>query len=144
MPTPKTDSNCLFCRLAGGQAREFFVHADAEAVVFPVLHPRAEGHLIVVPRAHYRNAFDLPEALAGRLLTVGGRMGQLLRAELGCPGILLAMNCEPPGQDIMHAHLHIIPRYPDDDLDLAKPPEADRAALRTLAARLRNALCPPK
>ena len=139
MPGQNEQAACIFCRLAERE-REFFAYQDERVVVFPVLHPRAAGHLVVAPREHYRNASDLPEDLAGHVMAVGARMGQLLRRELGCTGILLAMNNEPPGQVVFHAHLHVIPRREGDFLDGEKPPEADRSELRALAARLRAAL----
>ncbi|MBI3909561.1 MAG: HIT family protein [Armatimonadetes bacterium] len=131
---------CLFCRLADQEGAANRVYEDEHVVAFPALHPLNPGHLVLIPRAHIRNAYALNKDLAGHMIAVGARLAALVAREFGYPGTSLAINNEAPGQRIFHAHLHIIPRRPGDRLDLSSPPEADRNELAEVARRLRQAL----
>lgn len=73
---------CLFCRLASQEGAANRVFEDDRVVAFPVLHPENAGHLVVVPKAHVRNAYDLEPDLAERMLSVGARLGALVVREL--------------------------------------------------------------
>ena len=51
--------DCLFCRIAAGEHPAEVVYEDDETVAFLDIHPAARGHILVIPRRHYRNLFDL-------------------------------------------------------------------------------------
>jgi histidine triad (HIT) family protein len=63
-----------------------------------------------------------------------------MRDKLGCDGVNLLNCCEPAAwQTVFHLHVHVIPRYDDDPLQLpVRPREADRDALADVAAQLRG------
>jgi diadenosine tetraphosphate (Ap4A) HIT family hydrolase len=139
-------STCLFCRLASPKPEAapppFLIVAREDLIAFPALHPVSPGHL-VVPRQHFERAADLSEALGGRMVLLGARLGLALQEALGCSGYTLTLHDGPPGQPVAHVHLNVIPRRCGDPLELPRTPEADREALADLARRLKEAIEAP-
>jgi histidine triad (HIT) family protein len=77
-----------------------------------------EGHLIVVPNIHYENIYDLPAEVGHHISDVAKKMAIALKESYKCDGITLRQNNEPAGdQHAFHYHLHIFPRYEDDEFN---------------------------
>lgn len=79
---------------------------------------RNEGHVIVVPNEHLETIYDIPKAVGHRIFEVSQRMSLALKEVYMCDGITLRQNNEPAGdQHAFHYHLHIFPRYENDDFN---------------------------
>jgi histidine triad (HIT) family protein len=134
-------SDCIFCRIARGEAPSFRVYEDALSLAFMDIAPVSEGHVLVVTREHFTNLFEAtPEALAAvaksSLLVAGA-----IRAELAPAGLAVAqLNGEAAGQTVFHYHVHLIPRKPGDGYVMhgrvPGKPERLRELARALATRL--------
>ncbi len=101
-----------------------------------------DGHVIVVPNAHYGNLYDLPKEVGHRVFEVSQMMSAVLKKAYGCDGITLRQNNEPAGdQHAFHYHLHIFPRYENDGFNqnmaskskLAEPQERKKYAQKLIA-----------
>jgi histidine triad (HIT) family protein len=79
-----------------------------------------EGHVIVVSNTHYETIFDLPVEVGHRIFEISQKMSIAIKQVYECDGITLRQNNEPAGdQHAFHYHLHIFPRYTDDDFNQA-------------------------
>jgi len=79
-------------------------------------HPNNHGHVLIVPNEHFENIYDLPLALASKVHALSRDIALAIKAEYQCDGVMLRQHNEPAGdQNIWHYHLHVIPRYHDDD-----------------------------
>jgi histidine triad (HIT) family protein len=108
---------CIFCAIVSGSAPASFVHEDDEVMAFVDLRPVNPGHLLVVPRRHEQLIVDLDASTWARLCIVGRRLDAALRVlpELRCEAVNLVVADGPAaGQEIAHAHLHVIPRFDGD------------------------------
>ncbi|MDH5533011.1 MAG: HIT domain-containing protein [Candidatus Pacebacteria bacterium] len=77
-----------------------------------------EGHLIIVPNDHYETLYDLPSEVGHRIFEVSKTMSKLLKKVYKCDGITLRQNNEPAGdQHAFHYHLHLFPRYINDNFN---------------------------
>lgn len=77
-----------------------------------------EGHVIVVPNEHYKNMYDLPDNVGHRIFEVSKLMSKAIKKTYACDGITLRQNNEAAGdQHAFHYHLHIFPRYKDDNFN---------------------------
>lgn len=77
-----------------------------------------EGHVIIVPNEHFENIYDLPDKVGDRVFHVSRLMSKAIKVAYGCDGITLRQNNEPAGdQHAFHYHLHIFPRYKDDNFN---------------------------
>lgn len=111
-----TVAPCVFCDIIRGDAPASVVYADDQVVAFMDIQPVNPGHLLVVPRAHATYLVDLDEAVGGHLFQVGMRLAQAVRqVNVRCEGVdLFLADGEAAGQEILHVHLHIIPRFTGD------------------------------
>ena len=136
-------SDCIFCAIVERRAEGSFVHEDADVVAVMDLTPVNDGHVLVMPRAHLPQLADLSPDLAGHVVQVAQRVAAALRRSgVPCEGVnLFLADGEAASQEVMHAHLHVFPRYAGDGFRI----EADwrvrpRAELDAVAADLRRAL----
>jgi histidine triad (HIT) family protein len=143
---------CPFCLLIRGVEHERvysvesdIVYRDEFVTAFLSSHqwPRNPGNTIVVPNEHFENIFDLPEKYAIPIQHAARRVALAMKAAFACQGVSLRQHNESAGyQDVWHYHLHVTPRFVDDQLystymDRALMPVERRAEL---AIRLKRCL----
>lgn len=79
---------------------------------------RNDGHVIIVPRDHYETIYDLPDKVGAKIFWLAKRISRALKETHQCQGTTLRQNNEPAGdQHAFHYHLHIFPRYQDDNFN---------------------------
>ena len=130
------DPNCVFCAIVAGRAEASFVYEDDSILAFMDINPVTPGHLLVIPRDHLPALADVDDALGARMFNVAQELAAAIRAsDLRSDGInLFYADGEAALQEVFHAHLHVIPRFPDDgfviDADWgAKPAREDLDAI---------------
>ena len=136
---------CIFCRIVAGRAPASIVYEDDVISAFMDLYPVTAGHLLIIPKAHYRNIYDCPPGLAGRLQEIGAKLAEPVRRATGCQGMNFFMANEAvAGQDVWHIHLHLLPRYVGDGFGFRHPPgypsRATRETLDAMAAKIVDAI----
>jgi histidine triad (HIT) family protein len=131
--------DCLFCQILTGDEKAYLIEEDDRVLVVAALSPFTPGHLIAIPKSHSRNILDAdPEDVAAAYLAAQ-RTAQRMRTRLDCAGVTIYTGAEPAsGQRVMHFHIHILPRYLDDDFDMVINANlADHPTLEALVERLR-------
>lgn len=139
-----SEADCLFCKIVRGEIPCAKVFETEDLLAFLDIAPVAPGHVLVIPKAHHINLFDLPEALGGRLFAALSPIGAAVMAATGAAGLNVQVNNNAAaGQMVFHTHVHLIPRREGDGLRLwAGRPYADAAAMEAMAAAVRQALAP--
>jgi len=136
--------DCVFCEIVAGRLPSYRVLEDAHAVAFLDIRPVAPGHTLVVPRAHVRDMWDIPEAVHGQVAAMVHRVAGLLRETLAPDGLNLRHNSRGvAGQDVFHFHTHVVPRRHGDGLRLrltrssspAEPDELEQVLQRVTRMR---------
>jgi histidine triad (HIT) family protein len=109
-------------------------------VAFMDINPWTRGHALVIPRAHSKNLYEVDEADLHWTASGAARLARQMREVLACDGVNLLNACEPAAwQTVFHFHLHVIPRYDDDPLELpVQPRQAKPEELSAVAAELRG------
>ncbi len=103
------------------------------------------GHAIVVPTEHYENVYTLPTHIGHHIFDLSQKIALSMKEAYGCDGITIRQNNELAGdQHAFHYHLHIFPRYADDEFNsnvslpskkrLAEPTERAEYAKKLFAA----------
>ncbi len=106
----------LFLKIIAGEIPSARIYEDERVVAFLDIHPNNKGHALVVPRAKFRNILDGDTETLAHMMVVGQRVARALVAALNADGVNLVMNNErAAGQEIFHSHLHVIPRFENDD-----------------------------
>ena len=107
--------SCVFCRIVNGEIPAEVVAREPEVTAFLDVQPLADGHVLVVPRAHVAQVEDLAPAAADALFRTVVRLAGPVRAALGAVGTTIGINNgEATGQTIPHVHVHIVPRWEND------------------------------
>lgn len=109
--------DCIFCKLANGILDTNTVYEDGDFRVILDLAPAAQGHALILPKAHFANAFEAEGEILGKAMRLAARTGKALKEAFGCDGInILQNNGEAAGQTVFHLHIHVIPRWENDNV----------------------------
>ncbi len=110
------EENCIFCKIASGEIPSYTLYEDNLFKVFLDLSPTSFGHALLIPKEHYANLFELDDDIASKALILAKKVATAMKASLQCDGFnLLQNNGEIAGQTMFHFHIHLIPRYKDDN-----------------------------
>lgn len=136
------NDDCIFCKLANGVFETNTIYEDELVRVILDANPATKGHALVIPKEHFRNLYDLEDKYASHVLIVAKKVANAMKKELGCTGLNIMQNNEEiAGQTIFHFHLHIIPRYDDDNQNLTfKSTPLDAESAKELCSALSKAL----
>jgi len=131
--------NCIFCSIVAGDAPATIVDEDEHTLAFMDIHPWTRGHALVIPREHHTNLYDIPEETLDQTMHAAKRLAQRVRDTLEADGVNLLQSTERAAwQTVFHFHVHVIPRYEDDPLELpVRPEEGDPDEIRQDAEKLR-------
>jgi len=109
---------CVFCKIVKGEIPVEKIYESENFLCFPDANPKVEGHCLIVSKKHFVNIMDLPDTLGSELAEVIKKVAEI-KLRGGGEGFNLVMNNFPAaGQQVMHAHLHILPRKEKDGLHL--------------------------
>ena len=133
---------CIFCSIVAGDIPAIKVYEDAGTLSFMDINPGNPGHLLVIPKQHYRNIFDIPAETAGKIMEVGAKLAGVIKDVLNPDGLNLFQSSEAAAfQSVFHFHLHLLPRWEGDSLLLPlKPKPGDMDEIRKVAAQLQERL----
>ncbi|MBR2509999.1 MAG: HIT family protein [Lentisphaeria bacterium] len=107
--------NCIFCKIIAGEIPSAKVYEDELVYAFLDISPINKGHVLVIPKEHHESVAAVDEATAGRMMKIGSRIGIALKRELDADAYNLHLaDGTAAGQVVMHAHLHIVPRWIED------------------------------
>jgi len=107
--------DCIFCRIAKGKIPAEKIIESENFFVIRDIHPKVEGHSLVIPKEHYSTLLDIPDSLLGEFLETAREAALRLNGETKAEGFNLIMNNKKAaGQIIPHAHLHVLPRKKGD------------------------------
>lgn len=138
---------CPFCSIWGieqpnqGTKREDIIYQNEKVTAFVAKKwwPNNKGHVLIVPNQHFENIFDLPTDYAAAIHHAAQLTALAMKSTYGCEGISTRQHNEPAGnQDVWHYHLHVFPRYEEDQLYLSKASPSDPDERSFYAEKLRS------
>ena len=117
------DCNCIFCKIANGEIPSTTLYEDEDFRVILDLGPATRGHALLLPKNHFANLFELDDETAQKAILVAKKMAGKMKAALGADGFnLVQNNGEAAGQTVFHFHMHLIPRYKNDNAGILWEP----------------------
>lgn len=117
------DCNCIFCKIANGEIPSTTLYEDEDFRVILDLGPATRGHALLLPKNHFANLFELDDETAQKEILVAKKMAGKMKAALGADGFnLVQNNGEAAGQTVFHFHMHLIPRYENDNAGILWEP----------------------
>jgi histidine triad (HIT) family protein len=105
----------LFTRILAGEIPAQFVFKDAKWFCLLDIKPTNPGHVLLVPRAEGQHLADLPADTLAELGSYLARLSRAVKTGTGSDAVNVVVNDGPAaGQEVPHAHLHVIPRKTGD------------------------------
>jgi histidine triad (HIT) family protein len=131
--------DCIFCKIVAGELPAERVDEDEHTIAFMDINPWTRGHALVIPRNHSKDLLEIEDGDLARTTAAARRLAARMKDKLGADGVNLLNACGPAAwQTVFHFHIHVIPRYEDDPLQLpVRPQQAEPGQLAEVAAQLR-------
>ncbi len=108
---------CLFCNIVSESIPSRKVYEDDETLAFLDIFPANRGHTLVIPKRHSVDVHDTDASIYGVVASSAKKVADLLQASLGSEGTsIFQMSREAGWQTVFHLHMHVIPRWPGDNL----------------------------
>ncbi len=109
--------DCIFCKIIKGEIPSKTIYEDETIKVIMNINPISNGHLLVLPKNHITDINDMNDNVINHSFTIiKEKLYPMLKKDLNCKGLTLCQNNEL-GQEIKHFHIHLIPRYENDNID---------------------------
>lgn len=109
--------DCLFCKINEESIPSKTIYEDEIVKVFLDINPNTNGHCLIIPKEHIVTVNELDDKTITHILKVEKQMYKLLKEKLNIEGLTIVQNNEL-GQEVKHYHVHLIPRYSDDNWNL--------------------------
>jgi histidine triad (HIT) family protein len=134
------DPNCIFCKVIAGEIPGEEIDSDERTLTVMDINPATRGHAVVITRAHVADLFEIDDEDLLAAMRTTRRVAERMRATLRPAGFNILHNIgRAAWQSIFHFHVHVIPRYEDDPLQLPwVPGPADPAELAQVAEQIRG------
>lgn len=126
---------CVFCEIVRGEQDAYILHETERTTAFLDDNPAVHGHTLVVPKPHHEFLLTDDESLVTDVFETVRTVALALNETLDPDGVSLFYTSAELVGHVTHAHVHLLPRYTDDDirLALARNPLDDEAAARLVA-----------
>lgn len=120
--------NCIFCKIIAGEIPSYKVYEDDNVFAFLDITPATKGHTLIIPKQHYENILDIPETVLEKISTIAKKLALKFEPKLNADGFnLIQSSKEAAQQEVMHFHMHLLPRYKTDSFDIWKTKIDDSA-----------------
>ena len=135
-------TDCPFCAIVAGDAPAYRIREDERTLAFLDVAPVNPGHALVVPKAHRETLTEMTPDLAADTFRSARRVAAAVEAAFDPDGLdLVQSSGEAAGQEVFHAHVHVLPRHGDDGVAVEWPRgELREEDGREVAARIREHL----
>lgn len=111
-------AECPFCKIVAGERDAHVLVETDRTVAFLDGNPATPGHTLVVPRQHCEHLFAADETLPQAVFRTVQRVASAMNRTLDAEGVSTFYTSGPLAGTITHAHVHLVPRYEDDNITL--------------------------
>ncbi len=135
-------NNCIFCRIIGNEISSVTLYEDDDFKVIMDISPASKGHAVLIPKKHVANIFEMDEETASKVFVVAAKVAKAIKEQLRCDGLnILQNNGEAAGQTVFHFHIHLIPRFNNDSIQITWAHDSyEQGEAETIAAAIRYRL----
>lgn len=107
--------DCIFCKIIKGEIPSMTIYEDDIVKVFLDINPTTNGDTLIVPKKHIENMLDLDDKTLSHIHKISKEIYNVLKEKLNIDGLTFVQN-NFYGQEIKHYHVHLIPRYKNDNV----------------------------
>ena len=130
--------DCIFCKLANGEIPTNALYEDDIVKVIFDANPAAKGHVLILPKEHFDNIYELDDDTAEHVFKVATKISKAYKKALDFDGLnIVQNNGEVAGQTVFHFHMHIIPRIKGDTVKVGwVPGPADTDTIASIVEKV--------
>ena len=108
---------CIFCKIADRTLSAEILYENDKVISILDIHPIHHGHALVFPKVHCKDFLSIPEGDLHDVLHASQIVARALVSSLDLEGYnIISKNGRIAGQSVFHFHMHITPRYPNDNI----------------------------
>jgi histidine triad (HIT) family protein len=104
------EMDCIFCKIINGDIPSYTIYENEYVKCFLDINPLSNGHTLIIPKKHFKDAFDIDEKYLFEIHKASKIILNMLNEKLKPNGFQLVQN-NGIVQEVKHYHLHIIPKY---------------------------------
>jgi len=136
------EKDCVFCRIIKRELPAEIILEDEKIIAILDIQPIHFGHALIIPKNHCRDFLGLPAGEMTDVFLASQRIAQALVHSLGLEGFnLFSNNGTIAGQSVFHFHMHVTPRFPNDNIRLVHEPKSyAEGELAAIASKIRSHL----
>ena len=109
-------ADCIFCKLANGEIPTNSIYEDDDFKVILDASPATKGHALILPKEHFDNLYEVDDEVAAKIMPLAKKLAKHMKEKLHCDGVnVLQNNEEAAGQTVFHLHVHLVPRYANEN-----------------------------
>jgi histidine triad (HIT) family protein len=127
-------ADCIFCKLIAREIPSYNVWEGERFFAFLDLHPVNPGHLLIVPKEHIENIFDMPDGLYEELFKTAKALSAPLQKAMGSARVGMVVE----GFGVPHAHLHLVPINGPHELDSGRAKAVPAEELAAIAEKIKK------
>ncbi len=110
--------DCIFCRIVNGEIPSYKIYEDENIVAILDISQATKGHTLLIAKEHYKNLYDINEDVAANIFRQVPKIANAIKQAFHPIGLNVLINTEKPLQTVFHFHLHLIPRYVHDGVEI--------------------------
>lgn len=112
-------NDCIFCKIVSNQVPSYKIFENDYIFAFLDISPINKGHTLIVPKKHFENILDIESEYLEQVITTAKNLSIQYKKRLGAVGFnILHASGKQAHQSVFHFHMHLIPRYEDDKINL--------------------------
>ena len=133
-----TMESCVFCKIVKGELPSYKINETKLFFTFLSIKPIKRGHLLIIPKVHVDDFFDMDKVLLQQILIYAEKVSSALKKAFkpksGKVGLIVA------GLEIPHAHLHLVPMNSLEDLNFSNAQKASPEQLKETQQKILSAV----
>mgnify|MGYP001449197698 FL=1 len=110
--------DCIFCRIANGEIPSYRIYEDDVFVAILDISQATMGHTLLIPKKHFANVYEIDEATISHMFAKIPSLSKAIRDAFSPIGLNIIINTDKPLQSVFHFHVHLIPRYDNDNISM--------------------------
>jgi len=133
--------DCLFCKIIEKEIPTEILYEDKDVVAFLDIKPANKGHVLVLPKKHYKNFLETPKQEFNKIFEVCQKIAKAQMKALNAHGFnIMINNSRVAGHLIDHLHVHVIPRFENDGLKHFVQSEYNKGEQKKVFDRIKSFL----
>lgn len=133
---------CIFCNIINKKIPSYCLYEDDIVMAFLDISQVTKAHTLLIPKKHYDSFLDCDSQTLEHLMNVAQKLAKHLIEKTGAEGMNVLSNIhEVAGQSVKHFHVHLIPRYTQEDACVIQFQESEPQDMDALTTTLKIRGC---